>query len=233
LSSILKALKKLDKEPAAGVEIGSQATTFDIVKILKKPRKGRRSLPSIYPLVQVLILGVGVLLFALYVLHNQARQPDIPGRDIDIAAEEGTTREMSAPAATVQARSPKVEPVLVPDPQTNVTRAESGRPDTDRSRRQVETGNPGTRIEITSAVDDAPTGLPPAEPLLLPRLDYSIMRLQAVTWAVDPEDRFALIDDTILRKGDSIKGYVVDSIEEDHIVVGKGGEEWRVEFRLR
>jgi hypothetical protein len=234
LSSILKALKKLDKEPAAGIEIGSLATTLDITKIFKKPRKDRWSWRRVYPVLQVLIIGAGVSLLGLYLLHNQARQPDVPGQNIDIAAEEGTIRDTRASGVAVQALSVQEQPVPGSGLQTGTTMAESGRPDTDRPRRQAETNNPASRIENTPTVDVSPAGLPPAEPsLLLPRLDYSILRLQAVTWAVDPQDRFALVDDTILRKGDSIKGFVVDSIQEDHIVVGKGGEEWRVEFRLR
>jgi hypothetical protein len=105
-----------------------------------------------------------------------------------------------------------------------------------------ETGNGITRIEIAPAADvhkniestaKAGDEQQRQERSELPRLDYSVLRLQAVTWAVDPQDRFALVDNAILRKGESVKDFVVDSIHEDHIVVRKGSEKWRVEFRLR
>jgi hypothetical protein len=105
-----------------------------------------------------------------------------------------------------------------------------------------ETGNGVTSIEIAPAADvsknigstaKAGDEQQRQERLKLPRLDYSVLRLQAVTWAVDPQDRFALVDNAILRKGESVKGFVVDSIHEGHIVVRKGSEKWRVEFRLR
>ena len=59
------------------------------------------------------------------------------------------------------------------------------------------------------------------------------MHLQAITWGVRPQDRFALVNNTIIRPGESISGFVIDSIYEDYIVVSKGDERWRVEFRLR
>jgi len=225
----------LDKEPTPGVETGSQVTTFDPTKIFKKSPKDRRALRGVFLVVLVLIITAGVSLFGRYLLGNkQARQSGVPGRVIDIVKEEQATRNIGAPNASVKALSMQGKPIPDAGPQTNKMMTESGPNDTDGTREQAETNNYATRIDITPAVDAPPVGLTTAEPSpLLPRLDSSLLRLQAVTWAVDPRERFALIDDTILRKGDSIKDFVVDSIQEDHIVVEKGGEKWRVEFRLR
>jgi len=105
-----------------------------------------------------------------------------------------------------------------------------------------DSANSVTRIEIAPAADVHKNIVPTAkvgderqrqERTKLPRLDNSVLRLQAVTWAVDQQDRFVLIDNAILRKGETVKGFVVDSIHEDHVVVRKGSERWRVEFRLR
>lgn len=250
MSAILKALKKLEKEPARGVRIRSLATTMDPTKVFKKPRKDRRVLRVVYLVVQVLILGGGVSLFGLYLLHNQARHPGAPGRDNNIVEEGTATLTTTKHDVTTQKLPLKESPVSGPDDrQTGIIMSESGLTDTDGNQEQTgiikkkgmaapatedEAGKPATRIEIMPAGDVSQTGPTTAEPsALLPRLDYSILRLQAITWAVDPQDRFALVDDTILRKGESIKGFEVDSIQEDHIVVGKGGEKWRVEFRFR
>ena len=235
MSSILKALKKLDKEPTPGIEVGSLATTLDPTKIFKKSPKDRRPFRSVYLVLQVLIITAGVILFGRYLLDNeQAEQPGLPGQDIDIIKEENATRNSGAHGVSVRTLPMKGESVPGSGPSAHITTTESGRNDTDRTREEAEINNSATRVEINPAINVPPVGVTTAvSPPLLPRLDYSILRLQAVTWAVDPQDRFALIDDVILRKGDSIKGFVVDSIQEDHIVVGKGGEKWRVEFRLR
>jgi type II secretory pathway component PulC len=115
--------------------------------------------------------------------------------------------------------------------------------DSAATKKPDETGKLVTRIEIAPAAgvhkNIASTAKAGNEqqrqenPPKLPRLDYTVLRLQAVTWAVDPQDRFALVDNTILRKGESVKGFVIDSIHEEHVVVRKGSEKWRLEFRLR
>ena len=234
MSSILKALKKLEKEPAAEVELGALPTALNTAEIFKKPLKERRLLGIVSLMIQVLLIASGASLFVLYLFHNQLGSPSIPVRNIDFAGEETATRSTSAHGVSVRSIALRERPVPASGLQTNATTIKSGRPDKDIPQGHAETNNSVTRIEITPAGDVLPTELTKAEPpLLLPRLDFSILRLQAVTWAVDPQDRFALVDGTILRKGDSIKGFAVDSIQEDHIVVGKGGEQWRVEFRLR
>ena len=224
----------MEKEPAAEVELGSLPTTLNTAKIFKKPRKDRRSLRIVSLMIQGLLIASGVSLFWLYLFHNQAGSPGVPARNVDIAGEETATRSTRAHGISARSLALRERPVPGPGLQTNTMTIKSGGTDKDRPQKHDETNKSATRIEITSAGDVHPTELTKAEPsLVLPKLDYSILRLQAVTWAVAPQDRFALVDGTILRKGDSIKGFVVDSIQEDHIVVGKDGEQWRVEFRLR
>lgn len=256
MSSILKALKKLDREPAEKVEIRSLSQTLDTTRVIRKPGGKHRSLKIIYLVGLVLMIGVGVMLSGHLYFHNPSLEENIPesGKSGDKAvAPNMPDRQAVKPEGLGTKNFLAADPGL----QDNKKVADSPNVDLGRTRYQVgmsvgrkpaatkipgETGSSVTRIEIAPAVDVHKNiiSTPKAgdeqqrqERPELPRLDYSVLRLQAVTWAVDPQDRFALVDNTILRKGDSVKGYVVDSIHEDHIIVRKGSERWRLEFRLR
>ena len=256
MSSILKALKKLDREPAEKVEIRPLAQTLDTAKIIRRPREKRRSLRIIYLVALVLIIGTGGMLFSNLLFNNPAPEKQVPASGK--AGDKAVTPNMLDQDVVKPVGLEKQKP-LAADPgwRDGKKVAVSGAVDQDRTRHQAgasvgkeqaptkkpdETGKLVTRMEIVPVADVHKNIVPTVkagdeqqrqERPKLPRLDYSVLRLQAVTWAVDPQDRFALVDNAILRKGESVKGYVVDSIHEDHVVVRKGSEKWRVEFRLR
>jgi len=187
----------------------------------------------IYLVALVLIIGGGTSLFGLYLLHNQAQQLGVLEQGIEVVEEEATLNT-SQHSVSVLPLPLEEESIPVSGPQATIPMAAAGSPAMDIPRKQDETNTPATRIEITPAVDVLQASpITAATSPILPVLDHSILRLQAVTWAPVPHNRFALVGDTILRKGESIKGFVIDSIEEDHLVVGKGGQKWRVEFMLR
>ena len=256
MSSILNALKKLDREPADKLEIRPLSQTLDAAKVIRRPRKGQRSLKSLYLVALVLIIGAGGMLFSHLLLNNPVPEKNFTGAGK--AGDRAVTPNMLDQDAVKPGGLEKKNPLAADhDRQDGKKMAVSGIVDQGRTRHQAGTSvgkepaatkkpdEPGkhvTRIEIVPAADVHKNIVPTAkdgdeqqrqERPKLARLDYSVLRLQAVTWAVDPQDRFALVDNAILRKGEAVKGFVVDSIHEDHVVVRKGSEKWRLEFRLR
>ena len=240
MSSILNALKKLDRKPAEKVEIRPLAQTLDTAKVIGRPRQDQRSPRRLYVVALVLTIAAGGMAIRYFSVQKPAPEINVPVSEnagvgtaapnrVDHGASKPGGLGKKAPVAVDRGGTP-------PRAVTSVGRGQAPTATPDDS------GNVVTRIEIAPAVDVHENIAPPAktgderqrrEGRKPPRLDYSVLRLQAVTWAVDPRDRFALVDNTILRKGESVKGYVVDSIHEDHVVVRKGSEKWRVEFRLR
>jgi hypothetical protein len=65
------------------------------------------------------------------------------------------------------------------------------------------------------------------------RLDESKLKLQAIAWSNDASQRIAVINDHIVREGESIEGFFVTQIRQDDIIVNDGTESWRLEFRLK
>jgi hypothetical protein len=240
LSSILNALKKLDREPAEKVEIRPLAQTLDTAKIIRKHRDKRWSLRIMYLVGLVLIIGAGGMLFSHLLLNKPASEKNVPasGKAGDKTVSQNMLDHDAGKPGGLEKKVPLAVDQTGPPHRavTSVVKEQALAAKSDDSANSV------TRIEIAPAADVHKNIVPTAkvgderqrqERTELPRLDYSVLRLQAVTWAVDPQDRFVLVDNAILRKGETVKGFVVDSIHEDHVVVRKGSERWRVEFRLR
>lgn len=65
------------------------------------------------------------------------------------------------------------------------------------------------------------------------RLDQSKLQLQAIAWSKDAAQRIAVINDHVVREGESVEGFSVTQIRPDDIIVNDGTESWQVEFRLK
>jgi hypothetical protein len=77
---------------------------------------------------------------------------------------------------------------------------------------------------------------PPATPektaeVEIPKLNDPDMKLQAVTWSRVPQKRIAVINNRILREGDMVSGYLIISINQDDVVISRGGKKWKFFFR--
>jgi len=69
-------------------------------------------------------------------------------------------------------------------------------------------------------------------PVSLPILT-SGPELQAISWAPAPGDRLAVINGNIVREGASLDGYVIVQIDKEEVTVRKGSEQWKLVFDLK
>ena len=60
--------------------------------------------------------------------------------------------------------------------------------------------------------------------------DNAGLTLQALVWSEQPEDRFAVINGSILREGSTIEGSVVARIEPDSVTMRSGGTTWNLKY---
>lgn len=67
----------------------------------------------------------------------------------------------------------------------------------------------------------------------LPRLKNSRLTLQAIAWAHDARRRLAVINDHIVREGESVEGFTVTRINAETVIVNDGSQSWRLEFSLQ
>jgi len=67
----------------------------------------------------------------------------------------------------------------------------------------------------------------------IPKLNDPDMKLQAITWSRMPQKRIAVINNRIVREGESVTGYLVSTINQDDVVLSRGGEKWQLQFRIK
>ena len=65
------------------------------------------------------------------------------------------------------------------------------------------------------------------------RLDDSKLELQAIAWSENAAQRIAVINNRVVREGESVEGFSVNQIRQDDIIVNDGTESWRLEFGLK
>ncbi|MGD8961464.1 MAG: hypothetical protein PVF29_06225 [Desulfobacterales bacterium] len=66
-----------------------------------------------------------------------------------------------------------------------------------------------------------------------PRLDNAKLNLQAIAWSNVAAERIAVINDRIVREGESVEGYSINQIRQEDVVVNDGARSWQLEFGLR
>ena len=66
-----------------------------------------------------------------------------------------------------------------------------------------------------------------------PRLDNATLKLQAIAWSNVAAERIAVINDRIVREGESVEGYSINQIRQEDVVVNDGDRSWQLEFGLR
>ena len=71
------------------------------------------------------------------------------------------------------------------------------------------------------------------KPAVIQSRDDSKFRLQAIAWSAKTHQRMAVINGRILREGESLDGFLVAHIRKDEVILNDGGTSWRIEFRLR
>jgi len=62
------------------------------------------------------------------------------------------------------------------------------------------------------------------------RSNQTQIEVQAIAWANDPKNRLAVINGLILRERESIDNVIVMHIGKDEVIFKKGGEEWKQMF---
>ena len=227
MSSILKALKKLDDDLPrkrrtviwpSGSTPRSAMRRWDI-------SAGR----SAFVLWGLLALAVVAAAGGLYLYFK-------PGPDSRTETTAAVTRPISKPDSTVSTPGSTARPPATQPPQSAAPRAKP-QPET---AKPVPKPAPSPVVKKTPAATvrrPPPTEKKAARPSVpatasLPILT-SDLKLQAISWAPAPGDRLAVINGSIVREGASLEGYVIVQIDKEEVSVRKGSEQWKLVFDLK
>ena len=264
MSSILRALKKLEKEPRHLEESPHLESKFvpsaDI-------GTSQRPLSSIFIMVAgggivcgLVILG-GWLLFSEKFQSPPAAPPQIPR--LDSRLDENPVPSQGFNKTPIQEISEKksqeipetrkvteqvgeAEPASLERPalqvigQEKVLSAEEQIPDEivpDQKIPGVKSNEqfalPAEKTVVATVAASGSTQVTPVKTVEveIPKLNDPDMKLQAVTWSRVPQKRIAVINNRILREGDMVAGYLINSINQDDVVISRAGEKWKLLFR--
>jgi hypothetical protein len=246
VSSVLKALKKLEQAPA-GTPTGPMSPGAATVIIA-------RDTPSGWLQRWGWALGLGLAVGLTVLGADLLRAPPPPPtaspvplvQPIGAGANPAASPDRSPPAA------PGLDASLAPSPTRAAAPVAAVRPPAPtaapRPSPAVDTAQDAAvapePAPVAAAVrDDAvaaapPTGgtaeaADPADDDRLPRLTDERVALQAIAWSDVAERRMAVINGDILREGGAVAGFTVRRIRRDDVLVATQGRTWRLVFRNR
>lgn len=255
MSSILNSLKKLENE------LTEQSKVQFRPQKKHTPKAGHQRLKDtwlfnkhVFVIFAVIILSVGTC-FILNGKHRKNRPalvaktqikpektagfaeekpsgPNLPPQKMSVNKDAVKSKPITKKAKTVPIPAPhprKKAPALAANtpikPERLLTPHEKKTPIADSTRKKTTTPKnikkygPNTNIKRLAAIP-------------VKQDNESRLRLQAIAWSSDPKDRMVVINDRIVREGESVEGVLVTHIGKDEVIFRKGSEKWRQMFRL-
>jgi len=237
LSSILRALKKLEKD-SRHIE-GNRSLDTKFVPLADT--RPRRSAGRFFMIAGIGIICGLVVLAGWYFFSDRhtALPPETATHSSPaVTAKNAPTRpnkrpdmaiaEIPADKAPAVAKSLPVEPAgpAKSAPPADILKGVLP-PD------QLPIDENGMSIDTSSkpAKNEAPAEHVSKREIL--RLNEPGMKLQAITWSRMPQKRIAVINNRIVREGESVAGYLVSTINQDDVLLSREGKKWRLQFRIK
>ena len=267
MSSILRALKKLENEPRHQEEIQPPLDS----RFVPLANTGPRKPPGIF----FIIIGVGlvcglVILTGWWLLSEKIPPTPIASQNISSQKEQqpaavpvelktseapenstvsGESRSSSRDmpdvlqirgrepeSRTLKSQQPSVSPI---GQQRNLSAAAARPaqaallapaaitpPDTASLQKPAEES--GVAAAGTPEISGQVTTMPE-----VPVLADTDIKLQAITWSAEPGKRIAVISNRILRQGEMVDGFLVDTINQDDVILNDKGKKWKLLFRIK
>lgn len=230
MSSILKALKKLEDEfTRSGEKISLPKKLGTKRNIRRWEITSGRFTPLLWIFLGVIVIAVVGWIF-IYLQQPADREATItaaPPEPVPVASKKVATpdsaikphRPVNVPPRQVATSQP-----VRPAEKTTIKRKAS-RPLVKTSKK-YSSRKPVPLSQRQSAVNANAIPNPNAG---IPVLE-SGPKLQAISWSKEPKDRIAVVNGNIVREGNTIDGYSITRIDKDEVVVRKGLDEWKLVF---
>ena len=228
MSSILKALKKLENEPLLQDEVQSLPGNFDPKKAVSKRAK---SIWLVNRVLSVLVFAIILTVGAWMVVSHRPffmRKPP-PATNI-LKSPKEKERAASIPAkkrvdeATTQPTKVKAAPTKP------IIHSDKEAPKPVPSKQEAPTPKTPEKHEAF-AMESQKTPVI-KQPIIARPIDESRFKVEAIVWSNKPESRFAVINGHIVRAGGSVEGMAVTQIGRDYVAVQSGDRGGKLRFKL-
>jgi hypothetical protein len=252
LSSILKALKKLETEQARQDMVRSLSKTVHLQKANSgKPRSFSWIIKGSGVIVLSAMLGAGGVIGLSRVMKKDAKiavgevsekseapvavsiNSDMPVKKNNPLEKEGV--KAVKPEGSVKKQAPPPGPMILP----NVPAAKLHEPDDTTailsrknsvSKKEKNEAGAAHQPEPASPRVSSVSGSKEEEIKILQDSD---LKLMAIAWSAVPADRIAVINGRIIREGESIDGVFVSRINENEVILQKKDELVKLIFRVQ
>jgi cytoskeletal protein RodZ len=231
LSSILRALKKLDEDSMTREpETGEQKQKIKMRQMVNRRTRSPRVTNRILSIVLVVLL-VGAVAWIFINSINSNSEPPMTKKQDDTSnkpalthlpqqaptlkkdLQKGSPGESQPPAASDEQLKPSTDPAFP-------VSAPPVQPDTSRVEGPVQ---PAAGQKLANQTNDQ------AE--LIKQTEHPEFILKGVLWSDNPDRRVALINDRYLKEGDVINEVLVVKIERKAVILQSGGEKWTLSVK--
>ncbi|MFH1351097.1 MAG: hypothetical protein ABII26_09165 [Pseudomonadota bacterium] len=228
MSSILKALKKLEKEQKPPDEDQSIKNRVDTKKVVNQRAKGT------WLFNRILLTASVILILIVIGMLSLIYQSDLKRIFSPKAISSKPTQEEKKLVSQAIQKVPSLKPMPVdrkePSSVKHEGTPEKGPPPKAFPVERVPT--PGTiekpRPSSTGKEDEAVE----KQPVMQGGVDESRYKLEAIVWSNNPDSRFAVINGRIVRPGGTIEGVSVTHIGRDYVAVKSREGEGKLRFTI-
>lgn len=241
MSSILRALKKLENSPFEEKGLLSWHREIDVKKSVGGAGRRPQLRSGIWfglPLI-ALLLGVGWLFFKYYAdparkptgsrfVYRQMKKEELNRKDSPAGSSAGIEAARTGSKSQPADSPPRL---LEKKRQKAFLDSAPGHPEsgsTVLSRDKYSASHPGS-----GKTDNSGNAAKIGSSSTIPDMTDSRFKVQAIAWSSIPAKRFAVINERIVHEGDAIEGVIVTRIGLDDVSLAKGGKELKLRFNRR
>ncbi len=248
MSSILKALKKLEDDTAIE-SAGLRPDKIYLKKTLHQRGKSnlRFGILHLVVLTALVIAVGGGLIFKLKpwekapepVVETEIKAINLSGKKILVPE----VTQKQAPTSKITKKPEAIKPAKIPSIPTKPKKktpafaGETGNvqtkllsiPDKRASLPHLPKKETVTRQKVKKPLQNKETERLTSLPFK--RASETRLELQAIAWASDPESRIAVINGNVIHEGESVDRVIVVEIGKNEVAFSRNGVEWQQLFR--
>ena len=239
MSTILNALKRAEQDcPTQGEKNRAALRLNPGTNLNSKQRPGRFFVRFKWPAIALgCIFAAAVIFFSntLYFQPDPSAQKAVPPK---ASMARPDLKVPNLKVSGLKTRDPGPEPASSkPQPKAAAPRASSKKQLLSKPEGKAvlsppvkQPVQPDTSQKTIEAAPDNTER--PNRPAVMP-LDEGILKLQAISWSMDPLDRIAVINNRVMREGESVQGYRVLTIRQDQVILQHSNQNYALGFKYR
>ena len=226
MSSILKALKKLDEDSMSQEpETGEQKQKIKMKQMVsRRTRSPRVTNRILFIVLAVLLVGAAAWILINSITTNNEplmtkKQDDSFQKPVltHLPQQVSTLKRELKKESTGESKPPAVSGEQS-KPSTNLAFPGSGQPVQPDVNRKEEPVQPTVDQKLDNQTND--------QGQIVKQTEQPQLILNGVLWSDNPERRVALINDRYLKEGDVIEGVSVVKIERKAVILQSGEKKW-------